>query len=108
MSLIQLNLIDSAFKSSSNSSTTDALLSERNRIDHSHRMTDDVLGFVALHLLLEEFGSLTWFVGLVRQAYETRSAFAQQRRNITGIGARMNGVIGLFCYSGFLSLRHKP
>lgn len=36
----------SSFKSSNHSSATDALLSERNRIDSSHRMVDDILGCV--------------------------------------------------------------
>lgn len=34
----------SAFKSSNNSSATDQLLSERNHIDNSHRMLDDIMG----------------------------------------------------------------
>lgn len=33
----------SAFKSSSNSSATDSLLSERGHIDNSHRMADETL-----------------------------------------------------------------
>ncbi|KAM0750164.1 V-snare-domain-containing protein [Meredithblackwellia eburnea MCA 4105] len=61
----------SAFKSSNHSSATDALLSERNHIDNSHRMLDDIMG----------------------TAHDTRATFAQQRSNIQGINARMNGVI---------------
>jgi len=53
------------------SSTTDALLSERGRIDSSHRMTDDILG----------------------QAYETRAEFGRQRTSIAGINARMSSVL---------------
>lgn len=53
------------------SSTTDALLAERGRIDSSHRMTDDILA----------------------QAYETRAEFARQRSSIAGVNARMMGVI---------------
>ncbi|CCA67747.1 related to SNARE protein of Golgi compartment [Serendipita indica DSM 11827] len=53
------------------SSTTDALLAERNRIDSSHRMTDDILA----------------------QAYETRAEFGRQRASIAGINARMGNVI---------------
>lgn len=40
--LIYLHL-HSAFKSSTNSSATDALLSERGHIDNSHRMADATL-----------------------------------------------------------------
>ncbi|ORY79307.1 hypothetical protein BCR35DRAFT_304715 [Leucosporidium creatinivorum] len=61
----------SAFKSSSNSSATDALLSERNHIDNSHRMADATLD----------------------QAYATRAEFAAQRAGLTGIQARMSGVV---------------
>ncbi|KAG6813210.1 hypothetical protein H0H92_013097 [Tricholoma furcatifolium] len=53
------------------SSTADALLAERSRIDSSHRMTDDVLN----------------------QAYETRSEFSRQRSSIAGINTRMTNVL---------------
>ncbi|KAL6307692.1 V-snare-domain-containing protein [Sparassis latifolia] len=53
------------------SSAADSLLAERGHIDHSHQMTDDILG----------------------QAYETRSEFARQRSTIAGINTRMTGVI---------------
>ncbi|KIY73578.1 V-snare-domain-containing protein [Cylindrobasidium torrendii FP15055 ss-10] len=54
------------------SSAADSLLAERGRIDSSHRMIDDTLS----------------------QAYETRSEFARQRFDISGINSRMTGVIG--------------
>ncbi|GLB35824.1 hypothetical protein LshimejAT787_0301120 [Lyophyllum shimeji] len=53
------------------SSTADALLEERGRIDSSHGMTDDIL----------------------EQAYETRSEFARQRASLAGINTRMMGVL---------------
>ncbi|KAH0591115.1 hypothetical protein H2248_001218 [Termitomyces sp. 'cryptogamus'] len=53
------------------SSTADALLAERGRIESSHRMTDDVLD----------------------QAYETRSEFARQRASLAGINNRMMDVL---------------
>ncbi|KAL7285561.1 hypothetical protein ACG7TL_000665 [Trametes sanguinea] len=53
------------------SSAADALLSERGHIDNSHQMTDDMLA----------------------QAYETRAEFARQRSTISGINARMQGVL---------------
>ncbi|KAG6879567.1 hypothetical protein C0992_001394 [Termitomyces sp. T32_za158] len=53
------------------SSTADALLAERGRIESSHRMTDDVL----------------------EQAYETRSEFARQRASLAGINTRMVDVL---------------
>ncbi|KZP28853.1 V-snare-domain-containing protein [Athelia psychrophila] len=53
------------------SSAADSLLAERGRIDHSHRMTDDVL----------------------EQAYATRSEFQEQSRSLGGINERMAGVI---------------
>ncbi|TDL26405.1 V-snare-domain-containing protein [Rickenella mellea] len=53
------------------SSAADALLTERGRIDGSHRMIDD----------------------MVDQAYETRSEFGRQRSTLAGIGTRMTGVI---------------
>ncbi|KAI1793195.1 V-snare-domain-containing protein [Ganoderma leucocontextum] len=53
------------------SSAADSLLAERGRIDSSHRMTDD----------------------MIAQAYETRSEFGRQRTTITGINARMQGVL---------------
>ncbi|KAL8293482.1 hypothetical protein RQP46_000183 [Phenoliferia psychrophenolica] len=61
----------SAFKSSNHSSATDALLSERNNIDNSHRMLDDIMG----------------------TAHDTRAAFAQQRSNLQGINSRINSVV---------------
>ncbi|KAI0363617.1 V-snare-domain-containing protein [Pilatotrama ljubarskyi] len=53
------------------SSAADSLLAERGHIDNSHRMTDDMLA----------------------QAYETRAEFARQRSTISGINARMQGVL---------------
>ncbi|KAH9897886.1 V-snare-domain-containing protein [Cubamyces lactineus] len=53
------------------SSAADSLLAERGHIDNSHRMTDDMLA----------------------QAYETRAEFARQRTTISGINARMQGVL---------------
>ncbi|KIY50431.1 v-SNARE protein [Fistulina hepatica ATCC 64428] len=53
------------------SSAADSLLAERDRIDSSHRMTDDMLA----------------------QAYETRTDFARQRTSLTGINTRMAGII---------------
>ncbi|EPT03518.1 hypothetical protein FOMPIDRAFT_1115882 [Fomitopsis schrenkii] len=53
------------------SSAADALLAERGHIDSSHRMTDDILA----------------------QAYETRAEFGRQRLTISGINARMQGVL---------------
>ncbi|KIO24177.1 hypothetical protein M407DRAFT_103123 [Tulasnella calospora MUT 4182] len=53
------------------SSVTDALLEERGRIDSSHRMIDETLD----------------------QAYETRAEFGRQRTSLTGINARMQGVL---------------
>jgi len=53
------------------SSAADSLLSERGRIDSSHRMTDDML----------------------EQAYETRSEFSRQRASLSGINARMADVL---------------
>ncbi|KZT72890.1 V-snare-domain-containing protein [Daedalea quercina L-15889] len=53
------------------SSAADSLLAERGHIDSSHRMTDDVLA----------------------QAYETRAEFGRQRLTISGINARMQGVL---------------
>ncbi|KAI9056985.1 V-snare-domain-containing protein [Trametes sanguinea] len=53
------------------SSAADALLSERGHIDNSHQMTDEMLA----------------------QAYETRAEFARQRSTISGINARMQGVL---------------
>lgn len=49
----------------------DMLLGERGRIDESHRMTDEVL----------------------EQAYATRREFSQQRSAISGVNARMSGVL---------------
>ncbi|KAG6873215.1 hypothetical protein C0995_001569 [Termitomyces sp. Mi166 len=60
----------SAYKSS----TADALLAERGRIESSYRMTDDVLD----------------------QAYETRSEFARQRASLAGINTRMMDVLSEF------------
>ncbi|KAG8806880.1 hypothetical protein FRC18_005858, partial [Serendipita sp. 400] len=53
------------------STTTDALLAERGRIDSSHRMTDDILA----------------------QAYETRADMGRQRASIAGINTRMQDII---------------
>lgn len=53
------------------SSTADALLAERARIDSSHGMTDEVLG----------------------QAYETRAEFARQRASLSSINARIANTI---------------
>jgi len=53
------------------SSAADSLLAERGRIDSSHRMTDDVLD----------------------QAYATRNEFRDQSASLSGINARMTGVI---------------
>ncbi|KAH8099841.1 V-snare-domain-containing protein [Cristinia sonorae] len=53
------------------SSAADSLLAERGHIDNSHRMTDDMLA----------------------QAYETRAEFGRQRGTISGINARMQGVL---------------
>ncbi|KAI0734389.1 V-snare-domain-containing protein [Fomitopsis betulina] len=53
------------------SSAADPLLAERGHIDSSHRMTDDILA----------------------QAYETRAEFGRQRLTISGINARMQGVL---------------
>ncbi|RDX51895.1 V-snare-domain-containing protein [Lentinus brumalis] len=53
------------------SSAADSLLAERGHIDSSHRMTDDILA----------------------QAYETRAEFGRQRTTISGINARMQGVL---------------
>jgi len=63
----------SAFKSGqqSNLSDNDMLLAERGKIDNSHRMTDEVLD----------------------QAYATRREFSQQRSAISGVNARMQGVM---------------
>jgi len=54
------------------SSTSDALLAERGRIDSSHHMIDDITS----------------------QAYETRSEFGRQRSTLDGINTRIGGVIG--------------
>ncbi|KAK2461423.1 hypothetical protein APHAL10511_005886 [Amanita phalloides] len=53
------------------SSTTDALLAERGRIDSSHSMTDDLL----------------------QQAYETRSEFSRQRSTLASVNSRMGHII---------------
>ncbi|OSX67099.1 hypothetical protein POSPLADRAFT_1042372 [Postia placenta MAD-698-R-SB12] len=53
------------------SSAADSLLAERGHIDSSHRMTDDILA----------------------QAYETRAEFSRQGSTISGINARMTGVL---------------
>jgi len=50
---------------------SDMLLAERNRIDSSHRMTDEVL----------------------EQAYATRYEFSQQRGAMSNINTRMKGVV---------------
>jgi Golgi SNAP receptor complex protein 1 len=62
----------SAFKSGQQNLTdNDMLLAERGKIDNSHRMTDEVLD----------------------QAYATRREFSQQRSAISGVNARMQGVM---------------
>lgn len=53
------------------SSAADSLLAERDHINSSHRMTDDMLA----------------------QAYETRADFGRQRTTLSGIQTRMTGVI---------------
>lgn len=53
------------------SSAADSLLAERERLDNSHRLTDDILN----------------------QAYETRTEFGRQHVSLTGINKRMQGVI---------------
>ncbi|EKM61663.1 uncharacterized protein PHACADRAFT_112469 [Phanerochaete carnosa HHB-10118-sp] len=55
------------------SSAADSLLAERDHIDSSHRMTDDMLA----------------------QAYETRADFARQRSTLSGIQTRMTGVLNM-------------
>ena len=65
--------VHSAYKAA-HASTTDALLAERDYIDGSHRMTDQLL----------------------EQAYETRAEFGHQRNAISGINTRMHGVLGMF------------
>ncbi|THH13740.1 hypothetical protein EUX98_g9688 [Antrodiella citrinella] len=55
------------------SSAADSLLAERGHIDNSHQMTDDMLA----------------------QAYETRAEFGRQRSTISGINARMQGVMSM-------------
>jgi len=54
------------------SSAADSLLAERNRIDSSHSMTDDI----------------------IEQAYETRSEFSRQRASLASINTRIVHVIG--------------
>jgi len=54
------------------SSAADSLLAERNRIDSSHNMTDDI----------------------IEQAYETRSEFSRQRASLANINTRIVHVIG--------------
>jgi len=58
----------------SRSSTTDALLSERNHIDSSHRMADDLL----------------------THAHETRAEFSRQRTQLGSIQTRMSNVLSNF------------
>lgn len=53
------------------SSTSDALLSERGRIDSSHHMVDDI----------------------TNQAYEARAEFSRQRTTLEGINSRMGTVL---------------
>lgn len=65
-------------------SDTDMLLGERNRIDESKRMTDQVL----------------------EQAYATRYEFAQQRGMLGGVNSRMKGVICGFAQR--LPCEHAP
>ncbi|KAG8811953.1 hypothetical protein FRC17_002266 [Serendipita sp. 399] len=68
-----LNNVRSDIRSykTAHSTTTDALLAERGRIDSSHRMTDDMLA----------------------QAYETRADMSRQRADIAGINTRMQDII---------------
>jgi len=54
------------------SSAADSLLAERNRIDSSHSMTDNI----------------------IEQAYETRSEFSRQRASLASINTRIVHVIG--------------
>lgn len=93
---------NSAFRSNTNSSVTDSLLSERQRIDSSHRMTDEVLGFVSLFSFSLCTTGVTDFDcgGINRQAYATRAEFGRQSSNLQGISGRINGVI---CSSRLLS-----
>lgn len=80
--LSQTHIGDSAYKAA-HASTTDALLAERDHIDGSHRMTDQLLD----------------------QAYETRAEFGRQRNAISGINTRMHGVLGTFSCSSQRLLR---
>ncbi|KAJ9102665.1 hypothetical protein QFC19_004774 [Naganishia cerealis] len=65
---------------------TDALLAERDRIDSSNRMTDEIL----------------------EQAYATREDFAQQRTMLTGINSRITGVLSKYLFPSFPSFRPPP
>ncbi|KAI0800740.1 V-snare-domain-containing protein [Fomes fomentarius] len=69
--LDQANLLSGVRNDIECSTAADSLLAERGRIDSSHRMTDD----------------------MIAQAYETRSEFGRQRTTISGINARMQGVL---------------
>lgn len=62
----------SSFKSQQALSNDDRHLGDRDRINNSHRLADDVLN----------------------QAYETRYEFSRQRNSIIGSNTRMGGVIG--------------
>ncbi|KNZ48249.1 golgi SNAP receptor complex member 1 [Puccinia sorghi] len=67
----------SSFKSSQVASEEDRHLNDRNSINSSHRLADDVLG----------------------QAYETRYQFSNQRRTLFNSNSRMSNVIGLSSHS---------
>lgn len=45
------------------SSATDSLLAERGRIDDSHRMTDDLLGYIHIHATRYSIIVLTCHIG---------------------------------------------
>ncbi|GAA99280.1 uncharacterized protein L969DRAFT_93744 [Mixia osmundae IAM 14324] len=78
-----------AFRASTNPSAQDQLLSERGKIDSSHRMADDVLGM----------------------AYETRYEFSRQRSTIQGVSTRINGVLaqvpGINSVLGMINSRRR-
>ena len=76
----------SAYKSSA----ADSLLAERDHINSSHRMTDDMLAYVfnSVAILLPSTTHMH-----CSQAYETRADFARQRATLTGIQTRMAGVL---------------
>ena len=80
-----INCRVSAYKSSA----ADSLLAERDHINSSHRMTDDMLAYVM------RFGQqlVTKADTIFRQAYETRADFSRQRATLAGIQTRMTGVL---------------